>query len=106
MKKQFRVQERCQASVRVRCPGARGLRPEGRRDHHPEVDVEDQEVPEPGRESFCSGREVGRVLIDRDQVEIRPCQPAPRETGKLNRQSFLVQQRGEQKCLLCGAKSS
>ena len=47
-------------------------------------DAEDQEILEPGREGFRSGRKAQRVFIDRDQVEIRPCQPAPRETGKLN----------------------
>ena len=63
--------------------------PKGGWDHRQEDDAEDsQEVPEPGRGGVRSGRGARRVLIDRDQVEIRPCQPAPRQTGKLNRQFF------------------
>ena len=59
----------------------------------------------PAAEVFCPGYKGQGVLTGRDQVEIRPCQPAPRKTGKLNRQ-FLSATLRHTKCLLCDAKSS
>ena len=44
------------------------------------------EVFVPGAKSREFSSAVTRSRFGRDQVEVRPCQPAPRKTGKLNRQ--------------------